>query len=170
MINITNIENTLYQWVSGVTGLTTIFANPNAPRPTDPYALINIISTTPVGVEESESTLLPNTSVDVEYSNLELVMVSINTYYSGAHQTATKIKDSLGRVTSKAELFAGGLGYSRSTAVNDIPEVIDERWEERAQFDCFFYTRSLDAENIESIQKISITNEIDGTTEIIVKP
>jgi len=170
MLNIVNIENAIRVWAFGVSGIETIFAHPNAPRPVTPYVLINIIQNTPIGIREHQDTLLGNESIDIDYSNIEELFVSINTYYAGAYQTATKLKDSLGRVTVTDQLFAAGLGYKNATTVNDIPEEINKQWEERAQFDCFFFTRSLDEENIETIQKIGITNELDDSTIIIEKP
>ena len=171
MLNIVNIENAIRVWAFGISEIQTIFAHPNAPRPITPYVLINIIQNVPIGIQESELTL-NGTSVDIDYSNVEELFVSINTYYAGAYQMATKLKDSLGRVTVTDQLYAAGLGYNRATIVNDIPEEINKQWEERAQFDCFFFTRSLDEENIETIQKIEITNNIndDGDTIIIEKP
>jgi len=171
MLNITNIEDALRVWIVGVTGIEAIFAHPNAPRPTVPYVLIHIVQNVPIGIQEAELTL-NGTSVDIDYSNVEELFVSINVFYAGSYQTATKLKDSLGRVTVTDQLFAAGLGYKNATAVNDIPEEINKKWEERSQFDCFFFTRSLDEENIETIQKIEVTNNIndDGDTMIIEKP
>lgn len=172
MLNITTIENALRIWVVGVSAIETIFAHPNAPRPTDPYVLIHVVQSVPIGVAESDLTLLGDDSVDIDYSNVEELFVSINTYYTNAQQMATKLKDSLRRVTVTDQLFAAGLGYSRATVVQDIPEEINKKFEERAQFDCFFYTRSLDEENIETIRKIEVTNNIndDGDTVIIEHP
>jgi len=172
MLNITNIENALRVWVVGVTGIEVIFAHPNAPRPTSAYVLIHVMQSVPIGIQEAELTLLENKSVDIDYSNVEELFISINIFYANAYQTATKLKDSLARVTVTDQLFAAGLGYKNATAVNDIPEEINKKWEERSQFDCFFFTRSLDEENIETIQKIEITNNIndDGDTVIIEKP
>jgi len=172
MLNIVNIENAIRVWAFGISGIETIFAHPNAPRPITPYVLINIIQNAPIGIQESELTLLGDDSVDIDYSNVEELFVSINTYYAGAYQTATKLKDSLGRVTVTDQLFVAGLGYNKATVINDIPEEINKQWEERAQFDCFFFTRSLDEENIETIQKVEMTNNIndDGDTIIIEKP
>lgn len=170
MLNINNIENALRVWVIGVIEIETIFAHPNAPRPKTSYALINLLQNTPAGIRESELTLLGDDSIDIDYSNVELLMVSINVYYAGAYQLATKLKDSLGRITVTDQLFAAGLGYNRAGDVRDIPERINKHWEERSQFDCFFFTRSLDEENIETIQKIEITNELDGSTITIIKP
>lgn len=171
MLNITDIEDALYEWVFGITNVKTIFAHPNAPRPKgQPYILIHIVQNVPVGIAESEYTLLGDNSIDIDHSNVEDIFVSINTYRGNAHQLATKLKDSLARVTVTDQLFSAGLGYSRASFVQDIPEEINKRWEERAQFDCFFFTRSLDEENIETIQKIEITNELDGTTTVVEKP
>lgn len=167
MLDIDAIENALRVWAAGITGLETIFANPNAPRPTSPYVLIHVFQNAPIGTREAGATLKIDESADVDYSNVELLSVSINVYYSNAYKLATKLKDSLGRVTVTDQLFAAGLGYSRAGNVQDIPEIINKQWEERGQFDCFFFTRSLDEENIETIQSTEITNEIDETTVII---
>lgn len=173
MIDIENVENILYEWVNIVLNdptIKTIFAHPNAPRPETTYVLINLVSMTPVGIEEVNSDLLLDNSIDINHSNVEELFISINTYYSGALQLASKLKNSLGRITVKEKLYRGGLGYSRATAINDIPEEIDKQWEERAQFDCFFFTRSLDTENIETIQQIEVNNEIDDTNSVIKHP
>jgi len=171
MLNITQIENALYAWIQPIAGVTTIFAHPNAPRPKTSYVLINILQSSPVGIEEHEiSALKVDKSIDIDYSNVEELFVTINVYYAGAYQLATKIKDSLGRITVKDVLFAAGLGYSRTSEVRDIPEEINKQWEERGQFDCFFFTRSSDQENIETIRKIEIENEMDGTTTVVTHP
>lgn len=172
MINIESIEDTLYTWVFGITGGRVIFTPPNAPRPALPYVIIDVSQTVQIGLKESRATLLENKSIDVEYSTVDDIFLSINTYGAGAFTLATKLKDSLGRVTVTDQLFAGGLGFHKASVVNKIPEEINKQFEERAQFDCFFFIRSLDEENIETIQKIEITNNINdnGYTTTIEKP
>ena len=170
MLNITTIEDALYDWVSVIAGVTTIFEKPGVTRPQSSYVTINIVQATPQGKEEHIDTILGDYSVDVDYSNLEELFVSINVYYAGALQLATKLKDSLGRITIQEQLFGDGLGYKNASAVREIDDVVDMDWEERAQFDCFFYTRSLDEENIEAINDIQITNEFDSYTTIVEHP
>jgi hypothetical protein len=169
-LSIIDIENALYAWVAGASGIVTIFSNQGKPRPVDPYALINIVQNTPVGIAEHRSELLIDDSIDRTYSNVEEVMVSINTYFANAYQNATLIKDSLARVTVTDQLYNAGLGYISATTVQDVPEIIDLTYEERAQFDCTFYVRSTDNENIETIQQIELTNLIDDYETTIVKP
>ena len=173
MLNITTIQTALYDWVFGVIDPIIVrFSHQDFERPNTAYALINIMQSSPQGTASSEYTLLGNDSIDIDYSTLEILLVSINVQYAGAFQTTTKIKDSLARITVTDDLFVAGLGYLKTTGVQRIPEEINKQWEERAQFDCFFATRSLDEENIETIQKIEITNNIndDGETVTIEKP
>ena len=170
MLNITSIENALYAWVHGISNITTIFARPNAPRPTASYVLINILQSTPKSIAEHQETLLIDDSIDVDYSTVEELFVTINVYYDDAYQIATKLKDSLGRVTIQDELYAAGLGYNNTSEVREISEEINKKFEQRAQFDCFFFVRSIDEENIETIRKIEIENELDGTTKVVTHP
>ena len=167
MLNIVTIEDAIYTWVNGVTGIQTIFAYPNAPRPLTSYALINFFSILPVGNKEQKGELLGDNTVDIDRSSVSDISISINVYYSGAYQIASQLVDSLDRVTVLEDLYAQGLGYKNTTQAQKIPEEIDKRWEERAQFDCSFYARTLDTENLNTIAKVELTNEIDGTTTII---
>jgi hypothetical protein len=162
MLDITTIETALYTWIYGVTGVQTIFAHPNAPRPASgQYITIHIANAVSKGIAENKNTAGANDTVDVDYSNLDELLVSINTFRTGAQQLCTKIRDSLARTTVLETLYASGLGYSRSAGVNEVQEVVNKRWEERSRFDCFFYTRTLDEENIEAIKKIQVIDEID---------
>lgn len=170
MININALEDALYAWITGVSTLEVIFAHPNAPRPTSPYVYLNIYQSTQIGWKESSSILLIDNSIDVSYSGFEEIAVSINTYYDVAFRNATQIKDSLERVTVTEQLFAAGLGYKNSSSVREMPEIVNMTYEPRAQFDCFFHVRSLDTENIETIQSVELTNEIDNSTTIVQKP
>lgn len=183
MLNITTIENTLRAWVVLITAREVVFTHPTATlssaggvgmaplRPSVPYVLIHLMTIIPQGVAEHIDTLGANDTVDIDYSNLEEVVVSINVMRDDAVATAfteaTKIKDSLDRITIIDQLYNGGLGVVRAGAINDITTEVDKPWEPRAQFDCSFYTRSLDEENIELIKKVQITNNLDGTTTII---
>ncbi len=168
-MNITSIENALYNWVFGETGLPVIFANSNAPRPRTAYSLINIIQSIPLGTAEKQNILLGDFTVDIKYSNLESIFVSINTFYSGAFQQAASLSLSLSKITVSEQLWADGLGYGYTTEVKNIHADINKRWEQRGQFDCYFFVRSLSQENIETIQNIEIINGIDDTDMIISK-
>lgn len=161
-MNIIQIEDALYNWLNGLLGLEVIIAYPNAPRPTTSYALINIITDSEFGTEESDGELTPI------YASFNQVTISINTYYAASYQSAINIKKSLMKVEVSDQLWEAGLGYATSTQIQKIPELIDKRWEERAQFDIVFNIREETAiETVGQIEKVQLTNEIDGTTTTI---
>ena len=139
-------------------------------RPGGQYILINIVSAQPVGTVEMQKDAAADNTVDISYSNLYNIFVSINTYKDTALNLATKLRDSLNKITVHEELYSNGIGYLRSTAVQDIPENIDSSWEQRGQFDCFFAFRSLETENIETIASVELTSGLDDETIIITKP
>lgn len=167
MLDLTSIENTIRTWIADIVTSEVIFAHPNAPRPKVPYVVVNIVNSNQIGQSEHIDTLQIDDSIDVEHSTMDELLISINTYYANAQQTAIKIKDSLNRITVIEDLWSGGLGFVRAGIITEVPEEINKRFEERAQFDCFFYVRTTDTENIETIKKIEITNEIDGSQTTI---
>jgi len=163
----TEIENILYGWINGLLSMTAIFAYPDAPRPTSSYVLINFLTDIQLGTHEINSVLQPDESTNNTYSALNEVTFSINTYYDGAFQKAVDIQKSLMKLTVEEYLFNNGLGFINMTQIQKIPELIDKKWEERAQFDISFSVRKETTENIETIKKIELTNEIDNTTTTI---
>ena len=166
-MTITEIENVIYAWINGLLGMKVIFAYPNAGRPAASYVLINILTDIQNGTEETDRTLLIDESINNIYSSLNSITVSINTYYSGAFQKAIDIRKSIMTVSVEDQLWAAGLGYVSATNIQKIPEQIDKRWEERAQFDLVFNVRENTTENIASIKQIELTNEIDNSTTTI---
>jgi hypothetical protein len=169
-MTIIEIEDTIKAWINNETGVNTVFAYQDAPRPPTPYVLVNFISTIPVGERETKSTLLLDESIDNVYSTPNSTTISINCYRQDAFQTAVNIKESLSKVTIREQLWIDGLGFLTHTAINKIPTIVHKQWEERAQFDISFMVRFETTENIETIRNIEITNEIDGEITTISYP
>ncbi len=161
------LENILYSWINGVLGYVTIFAYPSSPRPPRPYVMLNFFQRIDISTRGVERTELPNETTDNVYSNLVEAVVSINAYGSGAFDTAENIRGSTHSVEVRELLTANAVGIGPKTITERVPERIDKRFEERARFDMSFFVRSSYTENIETIKKIELTNEIDGTTIII---
>ncbi len=170
MLDISTIEDVLRSWVIQVTTLETIFTPTFGPRPALPYVIIDVSQALQVGLEEHVNTLLGDDSIDIDYSTVNDIFLSINAYGDGSFTLATKLKDSLNRITISELLFAGGLGFHRAGAVNEMPDVVNKEYENRAQFDCFFFIRSSDSENINNIRQIEITNELDDSTTVVKHP
>lgn len=169
-MTVTEIEDALYAWINGILGIQAIFAYPSAPRPTSSYAYINVYQNQNRSTRGYESEELVDESIDNVYSHSQEIIVSINTFYGGAVDLADTIRNSVDRVDVRESLWAAGLGIGPATIAEKIPEIIDRKYEERARFDMSFFIRSEATENIETIKKIELTNEIDGTTVTIEEP
>ena len=152
------IEDAIYGWINGLLSMTAIFAYPDAPRPTASYVLINFLTDLQNGTEETDGTLKVDESTDNIYSSVNTVTFSVNTYYDGAFQNAVTINKSLMKLTVQDYLFAAGLGFISVTQIQKIPELIDKRWEERAQFDIVFSVRRSNTENIATIKQVEVNN------------
>lgn len=163
----TEIEDTIYSWINGILGFDAIFAYPDAPRPSTSYVLINFLTDIKTGTHETIGVLQGDDSTNNTYSSLDEITISINTYYNGAFQKAVDIQKSLMLISVEDLLNDNGLGFLNHTQIQKIPEIIDKKWEERAQFDITFSVRRQTTENIATIKKIETENLIDNTTIII---
>lgn len=170
MINIISIENALYDWIFTVTNTETILADPNAPRPLGAYLTFKIINANSIGTHGENSTLLVNKSIDIEASKIYDISVSINAFRANSFENLSKLVDSISKISIIEDLTSNGLYYISESDIRHISVDVKKEIEERHQVDFNFYIRSSSADNIESIQKIEITNEISGDTTIIENP
>jgi hypothetical protein len=167
------IEDAVIKWAEEYACRKAIIAHPNAPRPTVPYTLINIMTPTVIGDCEDKyeaiDPVAPETvrSIKAEYSHVYNLLVSINFYRDSAMAAAIKLRDSVCLITVKDQLWADGLAFVTTSEIRDVPEIIDQQWEERAQVDFFFHSRSIEEETINEIKQVELTNEIDGSTTTI---
>ena len=143
----TEIEDIIYDWINGILSMQAIFAYPDVPRPTTSYVLINFLTDLEKGRHETIGVLKVDDSTDNTYSSLNEVTFSINTYYDGAFQKAVDIQKSLMLLSVRDLLNDNGLGFLNYTQIQKIPEIVDKKWEERAQFDITFSVRRTTTEN-----------------------
>lgn len=169
MINQTDLENAVFDWIISVLDIEVRVAHSKAKRPQVPYATINFITFTSLSTKGSSKRLEEDETVTITYATLNSLTVSINIFYENAYSNCIKLKHSLESVLVSEDLYSKGLGYLNTSDVRDIPSVINEEWEERAQIDVNFSVISEDTENIETIQKIEIENKINGEVLLIEK-
>jgi hypothetical protein len=163
----TEFEDILRGWVNGILGYRTIFSYSGRPRPVKPYVMLNFFQRIDISTRCVERTELPDNTTDNVYSNLQEAIVSINAYGPGAYDIVENIRGSTHSVAVREYLTANSVGIGPKTITERIPAIVDKDFEERARFDMSFFIRSSYTENIETIKKIEITNEIDGYTTII---
>ena len=167
MIDNIAIENVLLEWANGLTGSVVIIEDQSKPRPTTPYISLKITTFIPVGYAGKEETAVPVDLVKFDYSTTYDILVSINFYRDGAFTNASKLRDGFDSISVIEGLESNGLFFISTSDIRDIPNVVKKKFEERYQMDVSFYIRSASTETLEQIKKIELTNELDGSTEII---
>ncbi len=169
-MNTQEIKTAIRKWIYSILAIDTVYASPNSPRPETEYVVFNIVSDQQIGKAEKQTDTGPAPDVTISYSTLNSILVSINTYYDNAYDNAKILKRSLEKTDINASLYEDGLGLQSVTDINRIPEEVDSQWEERAQFDVNFLYRDIDTEEMQQIEHIEITNEINGEEITIDKP
>lgn len=160
--DITGIEDALRNWVIAITGLTCIFAWPGASKPDEPYVLINIMDFVSEGTEEIVD------ETNTKSAGVYDVLVSLNTYKTSAYSNALKLNNSLkSRRIVKDYFIAENLGYTGSTGIRKITDVVNAVPEERAQFDLNFMYRTQTTQGTGAIEKVELTNGLDGSLSTI---
>ena len=72
------VEDTIRIWIENNLGIETIFSFPSAPRPSDQYAMVNVISDSDVSTSQTKKTFIGgDQTVDIDYSVLSNAFISI---------------------------------------------------------------------------------------------
>jgi len=79
------------------------------------------------------------------------------------------LRSSLDKILTQDYFNGLDIGILQASDIKRVPEQIGESWENRSQCDFFFHITVLSTDaDISEIKKIELTNEIDGTTTIII--
>lgn len=137
----------------------TIIAKQNSPRPSGPYATVDLAFHEelgwPVISYQNEGTL--DLTENIENNNN--ISYSINFFRENAVDNARKVKNALKR-SSINELFRSiNVGLISSSEVREISEPIENGWEERSQFDIVINTVGDDSDIIAAINSVTIGSE-----------
>lgn len=175
------IQNALIAWFAAASGLTTIWANQNAPQPAYPYAVLNIISGPVVlGIDETRATvdaadppppagqeIILETCGPRELTVSCQVLSSSDTPPNDARSLLTAAQAALRQIGMTEALNAAGLGVQQADAVMSIPNIANGRWLSRAAMDVRFNAWSSVTERTGYIQtteaQATFTKE-DGTS------
>lgn len=137
-INFAAVKTSLYNWAVAnlPAGMPVIFYYANAPRPTVSYVTLNIQSIVAVNQDWSDSSTdssgVQNMKGDRQFT------VSIQAYGGDTLTTLENLRTSLQKQTVLDTLRANGIAFYQSLTINDITELVDSRYESRAQLDVLF--------------------------------
>jgi hypothetical protein len=134
---------------TGLTDARVIWANQDAPRPKTPYITVNDrLALAAVGLDDEER--WPQTTPGVvEHVGWRRMTVSINAYGPGAFGLLEGARDGLRQdVAIRQAIADAGMGVIDAGDPRDMAEVLDTRWEERAQMDSIFMVSSRSTEDV----------------------
>ncbi len=138
------IQQALYDWATRITGGQAIFEYEAGTKPGKPFVSINVVG--PMKPGFTDSVRGKNTGdKDFEQSGQRKFMVSINVYDDlDAITWAQALQSSLDNPVEIAYFREADIGLGDAGDVNDLTEVLDTKYERRAQFDfTIFYATNI---------------------------
>lgn len=161
-----NIKTSLYNWALAnvPAGMPVVFYFPNAPRPTVDYVSLLISSVMQVGWDYVPQPT--DTAGDVEQVGDREFIVTANAYGGDVLTVLENLRTSLQKQTVLDTLRANGIVFVDWFPINDITDLIDSRFEQRATMDIRFriaqeYTDVLGT--IAQIEAEEVILNVDGT-------
>lgn len=134
-----------------------------APRPAGAYADVKLVSDTGIGWEYfSSKDRVSDLDIDFTSKGLRELMLSVGFYRTDAMDNARKVQLGFARESVQALFVSANMGLIRRSEVRTFSEVLENGWEERAQFDIFFSAIGTDLDIVRSIQSLNIAGEFQA--------
>lgn len=133
-----DLKTALYNWATSnvPSGMPVIYYYPNAPRPTVDYVTLLISSVTQIGWDYVPQ---PTDSAgDVEQVGDREFILSVQGYGGDPITVLENLRTSLQKQTVLDTLRASGIVYFDWFPINDITDLVDSRFEQRATMDLHF--------------------------------
>lgn len=179
------VEDALYDWINGVTGLAAIWAEQDAPQPPYPYASINITAgpTKVAGQDEQRITYDGGQplgqEIGIEVAGLRELTLSCQIHVrqldatpsSHARDLMTRAQSSLGLPSVIAALAVAGLSVIEEGPVQNVSEVVEDTWISRAMMDVRFGLAASVEERtgyIKDVEMDPLYKKPDGATDVDV--
>lgn len=134
-MNWTALQGALVTWVSGQTGLTTVWAGQSAARPAYPFAVLNIIAESQLGVDETRYTLNGTTGLlDPSIVGNRLFTLSIHVHTlaqtpaASARAYLSTLRASLQKASVLAAFRTVELAVVRALGSQTLDQQVDGHW------------------------------------------
>jgi hypothetical protein len=163
------LKTTMYDWaVANVpSGMPVVYYYPNAPRPNVDYVSLLISSVNQIGwdyVPQPDD----NPGVVEQVGDREFTM-TIQAYGGDVLTVLNNLRTSLQKETVLDTLRASGVVFVNWFSINDITDLVDSRFEQRATMDVLFRIADEYLDTLGTIGQVELEEEIlniDGSTVI----
>jgi len=155
-INFMTVRTSLYDWaVANVqSAMPVVYLFPNAPRPTVDYVSLYISSVTQIGWDYVQEPL-DNTGISEQVGDREFTL-QVQVYGGDPITTIQNLRTSLQKQTVLDSLRANGIVFANWFPINDVTELIDSRYEQRASMDILFRIADVYTDNLGMIETVEL--------------
>jgi hypothetical protein len=127
-VAISTLQLALYNWVTGVTGVTTIWSFANAPQPALPYITLNILNINTTGPDYETP---PNDDGDAALFGDRELTLEVNYYGNGGIDALENLRTSIQQFDIKQTLNAAGIVFIDRELSENLTFLQDSLYEER---------------------------------------
>jgi hypothetical protein len=151
MKTLSNIEDALYDLATLVLpGVRVIWMHENGPRPSLPYVVMHMMSLKSIGIDVYQN--------DEIIGNRDFTLMC-QSFGKHAMEYLEAIKISFEKPSTQIYLRANGIVFRESHGINDISEVVDVRFEERAQIDFILGFAQTDSDILDKIEHVNLEKD-----------
>lgn len=165
-ITFKNVKTSLYDWVVAniPSGMPAVYYYPNAPRPTLDYVSLFISSVTQIGWDYVPRPVDEAGTVE-QVGDREFTFI-VQGYGGDPLTVLENLRTSLQKQTVLDTLRASGIVFVNWFPINDITDLVDSRFEQRATMDILFRIAQEYFDTLGSIAQVEaeeIILNIDGS-------
>lgn len=162
------VRTNLYNWAIAnlPEGMPVIYLYPNAPRPTVDYVSLYISTVNEIGWDYTEDPTddsgVANMIGDREFT------VQAQAYGGDPVTVLQNLRTSLQKQTVLDSLRVNGIVFFNWSPINDITELVDSRYEQRATMDIFFRIADIYTDTLGVIDTVVLQEEFLNAEGTIV--
>lgn len=169
MIVFNQLRNYLYAWANDNTpvNVPVIWYTPNAPRPVLDYVTLNINSVNQIGWDYVPRPTLSSGEV-TQVGDREFTL-SVQAYGGDVMTVLNNLRSSLQKDSALDTLRSNGIVFVSWFQINNITELVDSRFEQRASMDVLFRIADTYSDTLGTIAQVELEEvlvNVDGSVVI----
>lgn len=156
----TDVQESVVAWASEITGLTAIKGHQSGNRPERPYLMIDVTADREIRDHEADVTF--DEPVDTVEATIHVEtewQMSVQCYGDDSMEPLRKLRNRYRM--PEAQYSLSPLVIHEIGRINRVPELVQNRWEERAQCNLFIRgmaTETAEIDVIEEIEPLELTS------------
>jgi hypothetical protein len=167
-IDFSIVRTNLYNWCLAniPSGMPVIYLYANAPRPTVDYVSLYISTITQIGWDWTQDPL-DDTGVTQMVGDREFIL-QVQAYGGDPMTVMQNLRTSLQKQTVLDSLRVNGIVFVNWNPINDITELVDSRFEQRASMDVLFRIADVSTDNLGVIDTVVLEEVFQNAAGDIV--